>query len=84
MTREMFKCINSRASWNACILVSVQALEELIFWKENVLLLNQKGKNLKHDYVCLYNVFIDASNVGYGSYIEKAEVFFKSFRKAIK
>ncbi|XP_060595758.1 uncharacterized protein LOC132749862 [Ruditapes philippinarum] len=75
MTREMFKCINSRASWNACILVSVQALEELIFWKENVRLLNQKGKNLKHDHVCLYNVFIDASDVGYGGYIEKAEVF---------
>ena len=30
-TREMFKCINSRASWNAPVLVSEEALAEIEF-----------------------------------------------------
>ena len=31
-SREMFNCINSKASWNAPVLVSNGAKEELRFW----------------------------------------------------
>ena len=35
-TSELFECINTRASWNAPVLVSDAALAELEFWKENL------------------------------------------------
>ena len=73
MTREMLKCIDSRASWKAYVKVNDKALNELNFWKDNVRSLNQKGKHLKHDHVCIYNVFVDASSSGYGGYIEKVD-----------
>ena len=69
-TREMFKCINSRASWNAPVLVSEEALAEIEFWKSNLHTLSSQGKPLKDSELSLYNIFVDASAVGYGGYIE--------------
>lgn len=69
-TRELFKCINTRASWNAPVLVSDAALAELEFWKENLSCLSKQGKPLKDTKVSLYNIFADASAVGYGGYVE--------------
>lgn len=40
----MYRCIMSRASWNAPVKVSEPAIAELKFWRENVSKLNQKGK----------------------------------------
>ena len=69
-TRELFKCINTRASWNAPVLVSDAALAEIEFWKKNLYTLSMQGKPLKDSELSLYSVFVDASAVGYGGYIE--------------
>lgn len=69
----MLKCINSKASWNACVKVTESAMKELRLWKENVRSLNEKGKIFNHNHVCLYNVFVDASNFAYGGYVEKID-----------
>lgn len=70
LTRELFNCINSRASWNAPVIVSTGALSELEFWRENASSLNDKGKHFKDAPICLYNIFSDASAAGYWGYIE--------------
>ena len=62
--------MNTRASWNAPVLVSDAALAELEFWKENLTCLSIQGKPLKDTKVSLYNIFADASAVGYGGYVE--------------
>ena len=69
-TRELFKCINTRASWNAPVLVSDAALAEIEFWKTKLYTLSMQGKPLKDSELSLYSVFVDASAVGYGGYIE--------------
>lgn len=69
-TRELFNCINARASWNAPVRVTEAALLELVFWKENIISLNSQGKSLKDKNVCLFNIFADASATGYGGYVE--------------
>lgn len=35
-SRPLYACIYQRASWNAPVSVTADALSELIFWKENV------------------------------------------------
>ena len=45
-------------------------MSELEFWKANLNSLNKEGKPLKEKEVCLYNIFADASAVGYGGYVE--------------
>ena len=69
-TRELFNCINARASWNAPVLVSKLAISELEYWNTNVVSLNLKGKSLQCLQICLYNIYTDASATGYGGYIE--------------
>lgn len=72
-TRELFNCINTRASWNAPVIVTDAAISELEYWKCNVVSLNSIGKRWKNAYACLYNVFCDASAIGYGGYVESVE-----------
>ena len=43
-SRSLHKLVQCRASWDAPVLVSSKALNELIFWKENLTTLN--GSNL--------------------------------------
>ena len=69
-TRELFNCINARASWNAPVLVSKLAISELEYWNTNVVNLNLKGKSLQCLQICLFNIYTDASATGYGGYIE--------------
>ena len=45
-TRQMYRCILSRASWNAPVIVSEEAKAELIFWRRNARDLNSIGKCL--------------------------------------
>jgi len=54
LTRHLFNCINTRASWRAPIIVTEQAISELTFWKENARKLNSSGKYFKHNQVCLF------------------------------
>lgn len=70
-SRELFRCINYKASWNSPVVVSDGALKELKFWLENV-----KEKNeVKLENISSYslNVFTDASSTGYGGYIAENE-----------
>ena len=69
-TRELYNCIITRASWNAPILVSKEAVGEIIFWKDNVRSLNCLGRAIDMVSTCDVSVFCDASATGYGGYIE--------------
>ena len=69
-TREMYNCILARASWNAPVIITERAMDELIFWKHNVRLMNNKGKDLDQTVTCDAQVFSDASAFGYGGYME--------------
>ena len=66
-SRSLYECVQCRASWDAPVLVSSKALDELIFWKENLRTLN--GSNL---HTCSDNekyLFCDASGAGFGGFM---------------
>ena len=68
-TRYLYKCILTRASWNSPVQVRCQAMEELVFWRENVEQMNACGKSLKAKVKIDACMFTDASSVGYGGFI---------------
>ena len=70
MTRQMYGCILSRASWNAPVSVTDEAKSELMFWKANVRSLNDLGKSLNTKTFYEACLFADASSKGYGGYVE--------------
>ncbi|XP_045166502.2 uncharacterized protein LOC123529945 [Mercenaria mercenaria] len=70
LTRYLFNCINSRASWNAPVMITENAIDELQYWRQNVRSLNKNGKNIDKKEICMYNVFADARQLGYGGYVE--------------
>lgn len=70
-TREMYKCINTRASWNAPVVVTENAKIEMGFWLKYVRDLN--GVKLKNVVEYAYSVYTDASSEGYGGYVEQRE-----------
>lgn len=43
-TRELYRCILSRPSWNAPVKVTVEAVGELDYWRSNVRSMNAKGQ----------------------------------------
>ena len=61
MTRGLFACINTRASWNAPVLVTQGGINELHFWKNNIEKLNEIGKHIKDECLGFYSVYLDAS-----------------------
>lgn len=68
-SRELFRCVNYRASWNSRVVVSDAAQRELRFWLENV---REKNKaELESISSYSVNVFTDASSTGYGGYIQE-------------
>ncbi|XP_053378568.1 uncharacterized protein LOC128548167 [Mercenaria mercenaria] len=82
-TRYLYDCVNSRASWCAPVKLSSGAFDELIFWRENLRNLNKsplQSESGDTTYVCVdasgsgncnyANVFVDASNLGVGGYIQ--------------
>ena len=72
-TRYLYKCIFSRASWNAPVIVGSKAEQELEFWQANVLKINKYGKALNMQskvQLCFYS---DASASGYGGYIVEVD-----------
>ena len=70
LTRQMYQCILSRASWNAPVFVTEEAKSELLFWKANARVLNDKGKSLHGKTFYQLCIFADASSTGYGGFIE--------------
>lgn len=72
MTRHLYFCVESRASWNSKIFLSESAIQEVLFWSENIYNLNVKGAMLRTiDVSDLrdFKLFSDASDTGYGRYI---------------
>ena len=70
-SREMFNSINSKASWNAPVLVSNGAMEELRFWRSQIRALN--GRPLQETFQFAHNIYSDASSVGCRGFIEEQE-----------
>ncbi|XP_053374094.1 uncharacterized protein LOC128546787 [Mercenaria mercenaria] len=77
-SRSLYDCIVSRASWDAPVMLSSRAYDEIIFWNGNLRALN-KGK-LKETYLCSVDediiqstVFCDASGAGFAGFIEGDE-----------
>ncbi|MCG7877889.1 MAG: reverse transcriptase domain-containing protein, partial [Candidatus Thiodiazotropha endolucinida] len=66
-TRSLYDCVQNRASWEAPVLVGAKALDELIFWKENIRSLNESC--FSEGSVIDKSVFCDASGAGFGGYI---------------
>ena len=58
-SREMFSCINSRASWEAPVIVSNKAKAELGFWRSQIGVLN--GIPIQESLEYAYSVYTDAS-----------------------
>ena len=68
-TRCLYQDILSRFSWNSCIELNVQSVEELKFWRENLASLNSDHIRVQKSFSDL-NVYSDASDTGYGAYVE--------------
>ena len=66
-SRSLYECVQRRASWDAPVLVSSKALDELIFWKENLRTLN--GSNLHISSDSEKYLFCDASGAGFGGFM---------------
>ena len=68
-TRALYRCIDTRASWNAPVLVDHDAYEEIKFWRSEVRFLNDKGLSIECNVDTEIEVFSDASGTGYGGYV---------------
>ena len=72
-SRGLYECISQKASWYSVVKISALALKELEFWRENVCALNKKGcgfESLDASCVCNFDLVCDASDVGFGGYID--------------
>lgn len=72
-TRCLYDCIMSRASWHSKVKMSVNAFNEIEFWRESLNRLNENSCRLESfdaSDVCNFQLFCDASDVGYGGFIE--------------
>lgn len=73
-TRYLYDCIMSRASWHSKVKMSVNAFNEIEFWRESLNRLNENGCRLESfdaSDVCNFQLVCDASDVGYGGFIER-------------
>ena len=68
-TRALYRCILSRASWNAPVRVTEEAVSQLRFWRQNLKSMNEKGKEVSPNLDSQICVYSDASNEGYGGYV---------------
>ena len=71
-SRDLYKCILTRASWKAPVIVSQETIEELRFWRCNVGSMNTEGKAIERSTLFEVCLFSDASSCssGYGGYLE--------------
>lgn len=72
MTRFLYFCVETRASWNSKVLLSENAIQEVLFWSESIKSLNCSGalfRNIDLSETRDFELFSDASDVGYGGYI---------------
>ncbi|XP_021341945.1 uncharacterized protein LOC110442586 [Mizuhopecten yessoensis] len=77
-TRALYTCVLSRASWNARVMLTAEAIDEIEFWLLNVQSMNDKGSTLLNEHaVCDVVVCTDASAVGYGGYVQEVHGEYK-------
>ncbi|MEW8548285.1 MAG: reverse transcriptase domain-containing protein, partial [Candidatus Thiodiazotropha sp.] len=67
-TRALYHCILSRASWDAPVLVTQDAISELVFWRKKARFMNLNGRPIKENLEAEVELFCDASDEGYGGY----------------
>ena len=67
-TRELYKSIMSRASWNAPIMLAKEAVNELEYWRANVSCMNSTGQYVSPNLDSEVLIYSDASGDGYGGY----------------
>ena len=65
-TRELYKSIMSRASWNAPIMLAKEAVIELEYWRKNVSCMNSTGQYVSPNLDSEVLIYSDASGDGYG------------------
>ncbi|XP_076116600.1 uncharacterized protein LOC143084068 [Mytilus galloprovincialis] len=71
-TRYLYDCIMGRASWDAPVKMNPDALTEILFWESSLRKLNEQGVDIcrvDHDFVSDFDIFCDASDVGFGGYL---------------
>ncbi|XP_071123465.1 uncharacterized protein [Mytilus edulis] len=71
-TRYLYDCIMGRASWVAPVKMNPDALTEILFWESSLRKLNEQGVDIcrvDHDFVSDFDIFCDASDVGFGGYL---------------
>ena len=66
-TRSMYDCLLARAGWDAPVLLNSEAVSEIVFWKENLAILNGRDLSIVEQYSCI--VYSDASGTGFGGYV---------------
>jgi hypothetical protein len=71
-TRSMYDCILKKASWDAPVLVNSEALDELLFWKENHESLNGQHFTAVSRTPDI-EIHCDASGRGYGGYVSSQD-----------
>ena len=67
-TREMYKYIMSRVSWKAPIMLAIEAVRELEYWRANVSSINSSGQYVSPNLDSEILIYSYASGEGYGSY----------------
>ena len=67
-TRDLYRCIMSRASWNAPVMLAVDAVRELEYWRTNVSSMNAAGQYVSPNLDSEILIYVDASGDGYGGY----------------
>ncbi|VDI05545.1 Hypothetical predicted protein [Mytilus galloprovincialis] len=71
-TRFLYACVNGRASWEASVKITSEAIDELEFWRVSCRARNSKGVNIStvnfHDNFDV-DLFCDASDVGFGGFV---------------
>ena len=73
-TRSLYQSVTSRASWEAPVKVSHEAVAEIEFWRDNVRVFNKaelRSDTLRNDAADAQTVVsCDASGAGFGGYLE--------------
>ena len=68
-TKYAHMLIDTRISWESLVKVNVNVLDELVFWHSN--LANLNGQLFTYTYSCTKIVYSDASDFGFGGYVEQ-------------
>ena len=72
-TRQLYKCIYTRLSWDAPVYISEKAEQEVKFWSESARVMNLKGRTFSKNIDFEAVMFCDASSESYGGFVEHTD-----------